>query len=360
MSLLPRKRMVPAGARLRGQNRAAIRCSAARQRGDESGFRFYDRVMRSDHLPPIAVALLSCVTLASILSAAETKRFFTIHEVGPGVFATIGVPLSGAGSNAGFIVGDDGVAVVDTFQSSAAAEQLLAAIHERTKLPVRFVVDTHYHLDHVAGNGVFRDAGATVVAQRNVRAWERTENLKWWAPNVPPDKRAWVESLVLPDLVYDDGIDLYLGNRRLEVRAMPGHTGSDSVVFVPDADVVFTGDLFWNATLPNTTDADTAAWLRSDGRLIAGHPKGTFVPGHGEVGKAADVEAFRGYLEALRHAVAAAREQGLSGDALVSRVRDQLAPRFARWDWYDHFIAPNITQMAAELAGTKRRPVAVR
>jgi cyclase len=316
--------------------------------------------MRAKYLSPLVVSLVSSLALASVLSAAEAKRYFTLHEVGPGVFAAVGVPGSGAGSNAGFVIGDDGVAVIDTFQASAAAEQLLAAIRERTTLPIRFVVDTHYHLDHVAGNGVFRDAGAVIVAQRNVRAWERTENLKWWAPNVPPDKRAWVESFVLPNLVYDDGVDLYLGNRRLEVRVMPGHTGSDSVVVVPDADVVFTGDLFWNATLPNTTDADTAAWVRSDEKLTADHPTATFMPGHGEVGKAADVTAFRGYLEALRGEVASARQKGLSGDALVSEVRGRLAPHFAHWGYYDHFITPNITQMDEELAGTKRRPIPVK
>jgi glyoxylase-like metal-dependent hydrolase (beta-lactamase superfamily II) len=316
--------------------------------------------MRAHYLKPPFASLIFYLSLASVLPAAETKTYFTLHEVGPGVFAAIGVPGSGAGSNAGFVIGDGGVAVVDTFQASAAAEQLLAAIRERTELPIRFVVDTHYHLDHVAGNGVFRDAGATIVAQRNVRAWERTENLKWWAPNVPPDKRAWVESFVLPTLVFDDGIDLYLGNRRLEVRALPGHTGSDSVVVVPDANVVFTGDLFWNATLPNTTDADTAAWVKTDEKLTAEHPTATFVPGHGEVGKASDVTAFRGYLEALRGDVASARGKGLSGEALVAEVRGRLAPRFSAWGFYDHFITPNITQMEAELAGTKRRPVPVR
>jgi cyclase len=333
--------------------------SGTHRRGDEVALRLYDRGMRAPSLPPL-VALVPCLTLASVLAASEATPSFTLHEVGPGVFAAVCVPGSGAGSNAGFVIGDDGVAVVDTFQSSAAAAQLLAAVRERTKLPVRFVVDTHYHLDHVAGNGVFRDAGATIVAQRNVRAWERTENLKWWAPNVPPDKRAWVESFVLPDLVYDDGVDLYLGSRRLEVRALPGHTGGDSVVVVPDADVVFTGDLFWNATLPNTTDADTAAWMTSDERLLAGHPNATFVPGHGEVGRAADVAAFRGYLAALRGAVAAARQAGLAGEALVVEVRGRLAPRFARWGFYGHFVAENVTQMDEELAGTKRRPVPVR
>jgi cyclase len=315
--------------------------------------------MHLHRLPSVSALLVAALALPGVLAAEEPKPFFTLHEIGPGVFAAVAVAGSGAGSNAGFVVGDDGVAVIDTFQSSTAAESLLRAIRERTDLPVRFVVDTHYHLDHVAGNGVFRETGATIVAQRNVRAWERTENLKWWGADVPPDKRAWVESLVLPELVYDQSIDLYLGSRRLEVRVWPGHTGGDSIVVVPDADVVFTGDLFWDATLPNTTDADTAAWVTTDEALVADHPDATFVPGHGEVGKAADVQAFRGYLEALRADVAAAREKGLGGDALVSAVHDELAPRYDGWAFYNHFIDPNIAQAADELAGTKRRPVPV-
>lgn len=317
--------------------------------------------MRSRRLAPFLSVLVLALALP-IVSRAESpaKKFFTLHQIGPGLYAAVAVPHSGAGSNAGVVIGDDGVAVVDTFQSADAAKQLLATIRKMTPKPIRFVVNTHYHLDHVAGNGVFHDAGATIVAQRNVRAWERTENLKWWAPNVPPDKRAWVESLVLPDLVYDHGIDLYLGSRHLEVRSMPGHTGSDSIVVVPDANVVFTGDLFWNHTLPNTTDADTAAWVVTDTRLIANYPKATFMPGHGEVGKVGDIVAFRGYLEALRGDVAAARKKGLAGDALVKEVRESLAPKYEKWSFYSHFIDENITQMDEELAGTKRRPVPVK
>src|SRR5262249_30480179 len=166
---------------------------------------------------------------ATAFAADPPKQFFTLHDLGSGVWAAIGVPGSGAGSNAGFVIGNDGVAVIDTFQSTAAATQLLAAIREHTQLPVRFVVNTHYHLDHVAGNGVFFDAGARIVAHRNVRGWERTENLKFFGANPPADKKAWVESLVLPDVVYDDAIDLFLGSRRILVRYMAGHTGGDSV-----------------------------------------------------------------------------------------------------------------------------------
>lgn len=305
------------------------------------------------------VRLLPFFFAATLMASPNApKPFFTLHDLGSGVWGAVAVPGSGAGSNAGFVIGSDGVVVIDTFQSADAAASLLAAIRERTPLPVRFVVNTHYHLDHVAGNGVFHAAGATIVAQKNVRAWERTENLKFFGANVPADKRAWVESLVLPDLVYDDSVDLFLGSRRILVRSMPGHTGGDSVVAIPDAGVVFTGDLFWNTSLPNTIDADTAAQAATDERLATEYPKAIFVPGHGEIGNAENVEAFRGYLLALRGAVESARKRGLTGDALMEAVRGELAPRYDKWAFYAHFIEPNIRQAAEELAGTKRRPEA--
>jgi glyoxylase-like metal-dependent hydrolase (beta-lactamase superfamily II) len=254
--------------------------------------------MRSVRLSILLVA--ASLTALSTHAADAPKPFFTLHDLGSGVWAAVAVPGSGAGSNAGFIIGDDGVVVVDTFQSAAAAAQLLSAIRERTTLSVRFVVNTHYHLDHVAGNAVFHDAGAQIVAQRNVRAWERTENLKFFGATPAADKKACVESLVLPDLVYDDAIDLFPGSRRILVRSMRGHTGGDSVVAIPEAGVVFTGDLFWNRTLPNTIDADTAAWITTDERLASEYAQASFVPGHGEVGKSQDVTAFREYLQSLR------------------------------------------------------------
>ena len=145
--------------------------------------------MRSVRLLPLL--FVACLIPAAAFAADAPKAFFTLHDLGSGVWAAVAVPGSGAGSNAGFVIGDDGVVVIDTFQSAAAAAQLLAAIRERTQLPIRFVVNTHYHLDHVTGNGVFHDAGAQIVAQRNVRAWERTENLKFFGPN-PPDRKSVV------------------------------------------------------------------------------------------------------------------------------------------------------------------------
>ncbi len=303
----------------------------------------------------LAAGGLACV-LAPAARAAEQAKPFTLQRLGEGVWGAVARPGGGAGSNAAFVLGDDGVAVVDTFQSADAARDLLAAIRARTSLPVRFVVDTHYHLDHVAGNGVFRDAGAVIAAQRNVRAWERVENLKWWGDEVPEAAKKLVRALVLPELTYDDGIDLWLGKRRLVVRALPGHTGSDSVVIVPDAGVVLAGDLFWNRTLPNTTDADTAAWIATIGRLVADHPDDVFLPGHGEPGGVGDVRAFGGYLRALRDEVAGAMAAGRSGDSLVESVLPRLREDYGDWAFFGHFAKDNVVQTEAEERGVKRTP----
>src|SRR5215831_10511493 len=109
------------------------------------------------------------------------------------------------------LIGADGVAVVDTFENEKAARALLSEIRKLTPLPVKFVINTHYHLDHVAGNRVFQDAGAVVIAHRNVRDWIHTENLKFFGKNITPEQKAEVENLGLPNIDYDDALGIDLG-----------------------------------------------------------------------------------------------------------------------------------------------------
>lgn len=291
--------------------------------------------------------------------AAAPVPDFTLRKVGDGVWAVIASDAGKAFGNSGFVVGDNGVAVIDTFQDPEAARELLAEIGKITPLPIRFVVNTHYHIDHVNGNDVFAAAGATIVAHRNVRAWMRSENLKFWTDPIPPEIRARVQSLTLPDVVFDDRIDLYLGTRQLEVRYYPGHTGSDSVVFVPDAKVVFCGDLLWKDHFPNLIDATTDAWVRTLATLQSEHGSSTFVPGHGEVATAGDVATFRQYLADLRAAVSRAQAAGKSGNALVEEVLLGVRSRERNWAFFDDYARDDVLQTEEELSGHKRLPAPV-
>jgi cyclase len=301
--------------------------------------------------------LILLFLLFPMLATAQNTPDFTLKKVGDNVYAAISPDGSKAGANAGFVIGKDAVLVVDTFIAPQPAQQLLAAIRRLTNLPVRYVINTHYHLDHTGGNGVFAATGATIIAQRNVRKWERTENLKFFGPNPKPEQKAEVESLTLPDLVYDHSLGVYLGGGLIDVHYLLGHTGSDSGVFVTDANVVFTGDLLWTHHLPNLIDASTDKWIDTLELMLEHHPHVTFVPGHGDVATAADVREFREYLIALRKAVAAAQAQGKTGSALVEAVSAELQPKYGSWGFYKSFIARNIEQTAAELAGTKRIPL---
>jgi cyclase len=287
---------------------------------------------------------------------APTVPPFTLKPLGHNAYAAIAVPGGGAGSNASFIIGEDGVLVVDTFQRVDPARALLAEIRKLTPLPIKYVVNTHYHIDHVIGNGVFAEAGAVIFAHKNVRDWIHTENLKFYGPNITPAQKASVEALTSPMVVYTTGVDLFLGQRRIYVRYFPGHTGGDSMVFDPESNVVFCGDIFWRHSLPNLIDASTDAWIETLNAMIQAHPAATFIPGHGDVGTLDDVKAFRGYLVDLRQWVGEARATGKTGDAIADEVVPKIKEKYGDWGAFANFSRTNVQQTADELNATKKVP----
>jgi uncharacterized protein (TIGR02246 family) len=293
--------------------------------------------------------------LAVPVTAQEASPF-TLDQVAPGVYAAIDVDAR-AGANAGFVIGDDGVAIIDSFQFPEAAERLLIEIRKLTALPVRYVINTHHHIDHVAGNGVLKDAGALTVAHRNVLEWLRTENLKFYAPG-QLDERALVEGLPLPDVLVDDQLTIRLGARRLELRALPGHSGGDLVVAVPDAQVLFAGDLFWRQVAPSLIDATVSTWIETLEGLRARPDWAalTWVPGQGDVAASTDVADFEQYLRDLSAIVGTGVNSGATGDDLVALALPKLRARYGGWQFFDDLAPQQIPHMAAELAGTKRLP----
>lgn len=304
-------------------------------------------------IPKSTLTLLLALTAWPVRGAAPD---FRLQKIGTGIWAAIVNDAGLAGGNAGFVIGDDGVLVIDTFQDPRPARALLAEIRKLTPLPIRFVVNTHYHLDHVNGNDVFAAAGATIVAHRNVRAWMRTENIKMLDPPVTPDKKARVQSLTLPTVVHDSHVDLYVGSRRINVRYYPGHTGGDSVVSIPDAHVVFCGDMLWKEHIPNLIDASTKAWVESLDAMQKDYGPSTWVPGHGGIANAQDVLTFRNYLADLRDAVRREQAAGKSSDALVPALLPGLKSNYGNWGFFSDYAADDVKQIAQELSGTKRLP----
>lgn len=296
-------------------------------------------------------ALAGFCALAPVLQA-ETAEPFTLTEIKPGVFAAIARPGDDdAIGNAGFVVGSDGVLVVDGFATPKAAERLLAGIREKTPLPVRWLVVTHHHLDHWGGGSVFAKAGAAVVAQENARG-RMLGRLQQASPDVAERLR-----LGLPSLTYRDALTFWLGDRRVDVFTKPGHTDGDSLVSVPDANVLFGGDLLQNKTVPNLSDADTEAWIRTLDELARRFPSVAIVPGHGGVARPLDMRALRDFLSTLRLSVARELQAGKSGAALSAALLPRLSQQFRTWTWSEH-IGRSVEQVERELTGKTTAPAA--
>lgn len=289
-------------------------------------------------------------------TAADQGPPFTLQQLFPGVYAAIDQE-GRAGANAGFVIGEDGVAIVDAFQYPEAAESLLVEIRKLTPLPVRYLINTHHHIDHVAGNRVFRNAGALVVAHRNVFGWIRTENLKFFGPD-QPEQRAAVEDLPLPDLLVDEELTIRLGTRRLELRVLPGHTGGDLVVAVPDAKVLFSGDLLWRRVAPSLIDATVSKWIETleELRQRPNAEAYTYVPGQGDVATLADIGDYERYLRDLTETVRTAMASGAKDDDLVAAALPPLRAKYGAWELFELHAPQQIPFMAAELSGTKRVP----
>jgi glyoxylase-like metal-dependent hydrolase (beta-lactamase superfamily II) len=241
-------------------------------------------------------------------------------------------------SNAAFVITPDGVLVVDALGSPPLAQRLLALIRQRSAAPVRYVVVTHCHADHLYGLQVFKDAGARIVAHVGCRDYLHSDAARLRLQAAREDLAPWVDEhtrLVMPDLWLGDGgrsddLVLALGDRRFTVRhAGPAHTAEDLVVHDARSGVVFAGDLVFRGRVPFVGQADSRRWIQALDGLLAMQPQ-VLVPGHGPVSRqpAADLAHTRDYLAYLRQTMGPAARNLDSFDEAYARVDWS---RFSAW-----------------------------
>jgi glyoxylase-like metal-dependent hydrolase (beta-lactamase superfamily II) len=276
--------------------------------------------------------LAGCAAGLSVGATAQTLRPQAL-QVAPDVYMVQGAAALGSGanrnfiSNAGFVVTPAGVLVVDALGAPVLARELLAEIRRITPLPVRYVVVTHYHADHVYGLQEFKAAGATVIAHRDGRDYlnSQTAELRLvasrdeLAPAVDQNTRLvgadrWIDA---PTTLQLGGIDFVLQ------PAGPAHTPDDLVVWLPQRKLLFAGDLVFRGRIPFVGQADSGQWIAALDRLLAFEPA-LIVPGHGppSTSARADLELTRDYLVYLRQTM---------GDA--ARNMDPFEEAYARTDW---------------------------
>jgi quinoprotein relay system zinc metallohydrolase 2 len=221
-------------------------------------------------------------------AAASAVEPLAVAEVAPGVFvheapyALIAPANRGDIANLGFIVGDDAVAVIDTGGSVAVGEALLAAVRAHTDKPVRYVVNTHVHPDHLAGNAAFAGEDAKIVGHHKLaRALAaRAPFYREQADRQLAPADAARSDFLPPDIAVEGTMRLDLGGRELVLEAHPtAHTDADLSVLDTTTDTWFLGDLLFVGHLP-TIDGSLTGWLAEMDRL-AERRVARVVPGHG-------------------------------------------------------------------------------
>ena len=255
------------------------------------------------------------------------------REVAAGVWMVQGASSLGTPSNrnfisnAAFVVTREGVVVVDALGSPALATELLAAIARITPQPVRQVVVTHFHADHIYGLQVFKDAGAVITAQRDGQVYLQSDAAALRLQASRTELAPWVDAatrLVPADRWISEPTEFTLGRVEfLLLPAGPAHTPEDLVVYLPQQRVLLAGDLVFRGRIPFVGLADSGRWITALDRLI-GFGAELIVPGHGPVSTdvQADLQLTRDYLQHLRSTM---------GDA--ARNLDPFEEAYARADW---------------------------
>ena len=330
---------------------------------------------------------------------------FDVQKIAEGVYALIrnypvGLMVDG---NSVFIVNDEDVVVVD---APEASKDMIAAIRRVTSKPVRYVINTHWHDDHITGNHAYREAfpGVSFIGHRTLRSYLPTTGLanrKQMIEGAPgfaaqekemlaknksflggeptEEERAGMASdprlvdrymaevpgaeILLPDIAVDERLTLYRGSRAIEILHLPGHTAGDLVVNLPAEHVAITGDLVvWPVPLIGDPQSHIADWAKSLKSLLDLHAS-AYVPGHGPVLKD---PSYLALMEDLMTTVdAKTKEAAARGETLAEARKDidlkDLRRRFtgdSRWKGFlfDNYVTGPAVGAAFGEASAARKP----
>ena len=288
----------------------------------------------------------------------QPTDIFRLQPLSGGVHA-----LYGRGGNVAFFVGPDAVLVVDS-QFKDIAPGIVAEIRKVSDKPIKFLINTHHHGDHVGGNEVFKQF-AMIVAHDNVRtrmlaspadilrdyparldAAKKAGNeqmAKFLADQIEWAKKVRVEEIAAPILTFDSELRIHIGDETIQVWHLPpAHTDGDSVVYFEKAKVLHMGDDFFNKVIPFIDiqgGGSVKGYLAAlDKAMARVPPDATIIPGHGQVSDLSGLKAFRQYIADVIEAAQKARAAGKSKEDFLKEVD---LPAYKDFDGYKDRLKGN-------------------
>ena len=290
---------------------------------------------------------------ASTTDMAEKK--ITFSEIGPDLYAF----TAEGDPNSAVIVGDDGCIVFDAQATPALANKVIERVRTVTDKPIKYVVLSHYHAVRVLGASAFHAEAVVsstetrrLVAERGQQDWDsefgRFPRLFQGSESIP--------GLTWPTLTFEGEMSLFLGKREIRLMQLgAGHTSGDIVAWVPDAEVMFSGDLIEYHSACYCGDAYLREWPATLNEILEFNPK-AIAPGRGDAlkGTATTREAIamtRDFVSTLYGAAELSVAKGRSLKETVAACREVMDPKFSSFAIYEHCLPFNVSRAFDEASG---------
>jgi glyoxylase-like metal-dependent hydrolase (beta-lactamase superfamily II) len=292
-------------------------------------------------------------TFASTGDLAD--KAITFKEIGRDLYAF----TAEGDPNSGIIVGDDGVIVVDAQATPALAGEVIARVRKITDKPIKYVVLSHYHAVRVLGASAYE--AQEIIASHTCRAMIAERGKEDWDSEYGRFPRLFraaetIPGLTWPTLTFERRMTLYLGRRRVEIMQIGrAHTAGDIVAWVPDANVVFSGDIVEYKSACYCGDAHFTDWPATLARLDA-YKAEALVPGRGEALVGVEVvregiELTRQFLRDLYEPVRRGVARGASLKECFDAANAAMRPRYGSWPIFEHCQPFNVSRAYDEAQG---------
>ncbi|MDO5658637.1 MAG: MBL fold metallo-hydrolase [Paracoccus sp. (in: a-proteobacteria)] len=284
-----------------------------------------------------------------------TEKQISFSEIGPGLWAF----TAEGDPNTGVIIGEDAVMIVEAQATPRLARKVIEKVREVTDKPIKYLALTHYHAVRVLGasaygaeNIIMSDTARAMVAERGAEDWDsefqRFPRLFQGHEEIP--------GLTWPTITFDGRMTVDLGNRRVELMQLGrAHTAGDIVIWVPDAGVMFTGDIVEYHSACYCGDGHFQDWGATLDAIASFDPE-AIAPGRGDalVGRAAvtaAIESTRDFIESTYRPVARIAARGGSLREAWDAVRAECDPKFSDFAIYEHCLPFNVARAYDEARG---------
>ena len=270
-----------------------------------------------------------------------------VKQLAPNIYAYIQAKATWYWSNAGFIVGNDYVVVVDSLATVGLTQRFKDEIRKITDKPIRYLINTHHHGDHTYGNHVF--AGASIISHNYCRheAIEAGIMDPGLLNTIFPEFDFRGIAVTPADITFDKQLTLHVDEREIQLLHLgPGHTIGDIIVYLPKDGVIFAGDLIFLYSTPSGMEGSFVGWI-SDLDVMAKLAAQIYVPGHGPVCGIEGLNLCRDYLLLVQSEAKKRFDKGMS---VEQAAKDIDLGQFKKWPNRERILA-NLERLQREFRG---------